>query len=158
MSSDPRSNTTTISPNLPLKGTHRSSRPEVFLGKDVLRIFSKFTGEHPCRSTISIKLQSSFIENTLRHGCLSVNLVHIFRTPFLRIPLNDCFCINYFRKLFHHRCLTESWINLWKSIIGSNETITRNIVKVNFFFLVMNFSTSLTVYVFLFVDLLRLPF
>ena len=95
-----------------------------------MKICSKFTGEHPSRSTISIKLQSSFIENTLRHGCLSVNLVHIFRTPFLRIPLNDCFCINYFRKLFHHRCLTESWINLWKSIIGSNEIITRNIVKV----------------------------
>ena len=44
--------------------------------------------------------------------------------------LNDCFCINYFRKLFHHRCLTESWINLWKDIIGSNETITRNIGEV----------------------------
>ena len=30
---------------------------------------------------ISIKLQSSFFEKTLRHGC-SVNLLHIFRTPF----------------------------------------------------------------------------
>ena len=30
----------------------------------------------------SIKLQSSFIEITLRHGCSPVNLVHIFRTPF----------------------------------------------------------------------------
>ena len=28
----------------------RSSRPEVFLGKGVLKICSKFTGEHPCRS------------------------------------------------------------------------------------------------------------
>ena len=35
-----------------------SSRPEVFLGKGVLKICSKFTGEHPCRSTISITLQS----------------------------------------------------------------------------------------------------
>ena len=33
----------------------RSSRPEVFLGKGVLKIGSKFTGEHPCRSVISIK-------------------------------------------------------------------------------------------------------
>ena len=28
----------------------RSSRPEVFLRKGVLRICRKFTGEHPCRS------------------------------------------------------------------------------------------------------------
>ena len=36
-----------------------SSRPEVFLVKSVLKICSKYTGEHPCRSVISIKLQSS---------------------------------------------------------------------------------------------------
>ena len=33
--------------------------PRGVLGKDVLKICSKFTGEHPCRSMISIKLQSS---------------------------------------------------------------------------------------------------
>ena len=36
----------------------RSSHPEVFLVKGVLKICSKFTGEHPCRNVISIKLQS----------------------------------------------------------------------------------------------------
>ena len=36
------------------------------------------------RSVISIKLQSNFIEITLRHGCSPVNLLHIFRTPFAR--------------------------------------------------------------------------
>ena len=36
----------------------------MFLEKGVLKIFSKFTGEHPCQSVISI------------------NLLHIFRTPF----------------------------------------------------------------------------
>ena len=35
----------------------RSSHPEVFLGKGVLKICSEFTGEHPCRSVISIKLK-----------------------------------------------------------------------------------------------------
>ena len=34
----------------------RSSPPEVFLGKGVLKICSKFTGEHPCQNAISIKL------------------------------------------------------------------------------------------------------
>ena len=32
----------------------RSSPPEVFLGKGVLKICSKFTGKHPSRSVISI--------------------------------------------------------------------------------------------------------
>ena len=35
-----------------------SSHPEAFLRKSVLKICSKFTGEHPCRSAISIKLLS----------------------------------------------------------------------------------------------------
>ena len=60
----------------------RSSPPEVFLGKGVLKICSKFTGEHPGWKAISIKLQSHFIEIKLRHGCSPVNLLHIFRTPF----------------------------------------------------------------------------
>ena len=43
--------------------------PEVLLGKGALKICSKFTGEHACRSVISIKLQNNFIEITLRHRC-----------------------------------------------------------------------------------------
>ena len=63
---------------------YRSSRPEVSLEKAVLRICSKFTGEHPCQSVISIKLQSSckVIEITLRHEYCPVNSNHIFRTKF----------------------------------------------------------------------------
>ena len=38
---------------------------------------------NPCGSVISIKLQSNFIEITLRHGCSPVHLLHIFRTPLL---------------------------------------------------------------------------
>ena len=60
----------------------RSSRPEVFLGKGVLKIYSKFTGEHQRWSAISIKLQSNFIKIALWHGCSPVNLLHVFRTPF----------------------------------------------------------------------------
>ena len=62
----------------------RRSHPEVFLGKGVLNICSKFTGEHPCQSAISIKLLCNFIEIALRHGCSPVNLLHIFRTFFLK--------------------------------------------------------------------------
>ena len=58
--------------------------PEMFLRKGVLKICSKVTGEHPCRSAISIKLLCNFIKIALRHGCSPVNLLHIFRTPFLK--------------------------------------------------------------------------
>ena len=87
----------------------RSSRPEVYLRKGVLKICSKFTGEHPCRGVISIKLLCTkaptvqcginpfssclardimtdveIIEIALRHGCSPVILLHIFRTPFFK--------------------------------------------------------------------------
>ena len=62
----------------------RSSPPQAFLQKVVLKICSKFTGEQPCRSVISIKLQSNFIEITLRHVCYTVNLLHVFGTPFYK--------------------------------------------------------------------------
>ena len=77
---------------------YRSINPQVFLRKGVLNICSKFTGKHPCQSVISIKLLCNFIEITLRHGCSTVNLLHIFRTPkhpFLWAPLDGCFCKYY---------------------------------------------------------------
>ena len=60
----------------------RSSPLEVFLKKRFLEMCSKFTGEYPCRNVVSIKLQSNFIEITVRHMCSPVNFPHIFRTPF----------------------------------------------------------------------------
>ena len=44
---------------------HRSSRPEVFLGKSAK--------------------QNNFIEMTLQHGCSPVNLLHIFRGTWFNI-------------------------------------------------------------------------
>ena len=52
------------------------------LGKGILKMCSKSAGKHPCRSVISIMLQSNFIEIILRHGCSPVNLLYIFRAPF----------------------------------------------------------------------------
>ena len=73
----------------------RSSHPEMFIGKGVLKIRSKFTTEHPCGSAISIKLLCNFIEIKLWHGC-------IFPEHFFVTPLDDCFCIcksSYFQML-----------------------------------------------------------
>ena len=63
---------------------YRSSHQEVLLRKSVLKICSKFTRDHPCRTPISVKLLCNFIEIALRHGCSPVNLLHIFRIPFPR--------------------------------------------------------------------------
>ena len=65
----------------------------MFLKKVVLKICSKFTGEHLCRSVNSIKLHSNFIEIVLRHGCSPVNLLHIFRTLFFKNTSGGCFCL-----------------------------------------------------------------
>ena len=60
----------------------RSSRPEVFLKKGVLKICSKFLGEHPYRSIVSINFICNFIEIALRHGYSLANLLDIFRITF----------------------------------------------------------------------------
>ena len=56
----------------------------MFLRKAVLKICSKYTGEHSCRSVISINLSCTSIEIAFRHGCSAVNLLHTFRTLFSR--------------------------------------------------------------------------
>ena len=56
----------------------------MFLGKEVLKKCGKFTGEHPCRGAILIKLPCNFIEIALQPGCSPVNLLHIFRKSFLK--------------------------------------------------------------------------
>ena len=45
----------------------------------------KLTGEHPCRSEISVKLERNFIKTALQHGCSPVNLLHFFSK---RLPKN----------------------------------------------------------------------
>ena len=64
------------------KVTDRSlSSSGVFCEKGVLKICSKYTGEHPCRNVISIKLLCTL------PWVFSVNLLHFFRIPF---PQNTC--------------------------------------------------------------------
>ena len=59
-----------------IKTSHffRGSPQEVFLGKGVLKIIIRFTGENPHRSVISISCFALL--------CSPVNLLYIFRTPF----------------------------------------------------------------------------
>ena len=61
-----------------------STRSGVFLGKSDLKICNKIYSRTP-------KLFCNFIEITLQHGCSPVNLLHIFRTPFSKKPLDSYF-------------------------------------------------------------------
>ena len=67
---------------------------QVFLGKSFLQICGKFT-EHSSRSVISIKLQSNFIEITLRDECSPVNLFHICSTRFRKYSSGGMFLRNH---------------------------------------------------------------
>ena len=49
---------------------YRNSHPEVFLSKDDLKICRKFTGEHPCRSAVSIKLLATLLKSHFGMGVL----------------------------------------------------------------------------------------
>ena len=42
-----------IKMNMSKMGHYRSHRPELFLGEDILKICSKFTGNDPCGSGIA---------------------------------------------------------------------------------------------------------
>ena len=57
----------------------RSSHSEVFLGKGVLKICSKFTGEHPCQSATSIKLLCNFGMGAKSHFGMGVLIVSRFK-------------------------------------------------------------------------------
>ena len=56
----------------------RSSRPEVFNKKGVLRNFAKFTGKHLCQSL----LPATLLKKRLWHRCFPVNFEKLLRTPF----------------------------------------------------------------------------
>ena len=59
----------------------RSSRPDVFYEKGVLRIFAKFTGKHLCQSLFLKKIAGLRLWH--RHRCFPVNFAKFLRTYFL---------------------------------------------------------------------------
>ena len=100
----------------------QKSRPEVFLRKGVLKICSKFTWEHPCQSVVSVKL----LWIILRHGYSHVNLLHIFRAPFLKNTSGGLlliYTLGLSNMVIHHsvtmKCLRINWFCI-NSIISSS--------------------------------------
>ena len=83
-----------------------------------VKICSKCTGEHLCRSAISIKLQSNFIEITLWHGCFPVNLLHIIEKPFYMITYGGLLLNCVQAQAYLRRCQTFM-IELFEKIISN---------------------------------------
>ena len=103
--------------NIPtnIKGyeTYRSSRSEVFLGKGILKIYRKFTGEHPCRSVISVPfckntsgelfLDIRYFFHKTQIACLEVEDLRIYTFP----ALLKCFLFFF----YFHRHLAELFLH-----------------------------------------------
>ena len=98
----------------------------------VLEICSKLTGEHPCRSAVSVKLLCNFIDITFRHGYSPVNLLHISRTPFpkntsgwllLRLHWNNCvdfkITASIFLRIWLYICVLHHSKRLGEEGVGS---------------------------------------
>ena len=66
---------------------YRSSRPEVFCKKGVLRNFAKFTEKHLCQSLFFNKVAglrpATLLKKRLWHRCFSVNFAKFLRTSFI---------------------------------------------------------------------------
>ena len=64
----------------------RSSPPELFCKKGVLRNFTKFTGKHLCYSLFFNKVEglkpATLLKKRPWHRCFPVNFAKFLRTPF----------------------------------------------------------------------------
>ena len=89
----------------------RSSHPDVFLGKGVLKICSKFTAEHPWRSAISIKQPPREVP---AKRC-SENMQQIYNKVAYLSPLNfaesiaSVWCMLWGGDCFNIGCETQSY-------------------------------------------------
>ena len=73
--------------DFPSKDTSfRSSRPEVFCKKGILRNFEKFAGKHLCQGLFFNKVAglrpATLLKKTHCHRCLPVNFAKFLRTSF----------------------------------------------------------------------------
>ena len=66
----------------------RSSLPEVFCKKDVLKNFAKLTGKQLCHSLFLNKVaglrSATLLKKRLWHRCFPLNFAKFLRTPFLQ--------------------------------------------------------------------------
>ena len=110
----------------------RSSRPEVFCKKGVLRNFAKFTGKHLCQSLFFDKVAglraATLLKKRLWHRCFHVSFVKFLRTLFLTEHLR-------WLLLFVFKCLFVTSHTLHFTLFTSTSTLFRSSFSVfNFAF------------------------
>ena len=86
----------------------RSSHPEVFLRKGVLKICNKFKGEHTCRSAISIKLQSNWTAASWNCRYWQSKSNHIFSRHVGTLNTSSC-KIKYYMIKCNNTCATRDY-------------------------------------------------
>ena len=76
----------TIATTCQIPNINRSSRPDVFFKKGVLKNFTKLTGKHLCQSLFFNKVTgltpATLLEKRRWHSYFPVNFVKFLRTPF----------------------------------------------------------------------------
>ena len=85
----------------------------MFLGKGVLKVCSIFTGEHPCRSVVSINLPWKVPKVPRENGMelFPWELWEPFRTAVtLRKRWNDCFVLSIWKQLFTYFRITSIYV------------------------------------------------
>ena len=74
----------------------RSSSPEVFCKKGILKIFAKFIEKHLCQSFLFNKVAfvrpATLLKKRLWHRCFPVNFRKYLRTLLLYNTSGGCFC------------------------------------------------------------------
>ena len=106
----------------------RSSRPNVFLVKGVLKICI-FTGEHLCRSAISIKLKFQLYWNHTSAWCSPEKLLHIFRKPFPKSTIGWSYLDIIWKTWSTTRFFMLLWESFCKKMILKNPSLRKMLRK-----------------------------
>ena len=85
----------------------RRSRLQVFLGKEVLKICSNFTGEYLCRSVISINCITTLSKSHFDMGALLQICCIFLEHLFARTPVDGCFWL--------FKNIKGTLMQIWKS-------------------------------------------
>ena len=99
-----------------MRSKNRSSHPEVFCKKGVLRNFAKFIGKHLCQmlfffNKVAGLRPATLLKKSLWHRCFPVNFAKYLRTPFLQNTSNGCFCKNTTQ-----RRIKKLWLRCLRSL------------------------------------------
>ena len=101
----------------------RSSRPDVFCKKDVLRNFAKFTGKHLCQILCFAKVAgltpATLLKKRLWHRCFPVNFAKFLIAPFLTEHLRWLLLSFPLKTSGNHRLKRPKWQYEYQTLDGS---------------------------------------